>query len=344
VRRLRVLVLMHPDFVPPDSTAGYTAQEINRWKTEFDVVSTLRTAGHDVRPLGVQEEIKPVRDAIEDFKPHVVYTLLEEFHYTSGYDQHIASFLELMKVPYTGCNPRGLILARGKDLSKTLAHHRRIAVPAFAVFPMRRKVKRPSRLALPLIVKSLSEDGSFGISQASIVDTEEELAARVAFVHDQLGTAAIAEQYIEGRELYVGVLGNNRLRVLPVWELKFGNLGGQGARQIATKKAKHDPAYQERVGIEDGPARNLPPDVLARIQRTAKRIYRTLGLDGYARIDFRLAVDGTPYFIEANPNPEIAKSQEFATAARHDGLGYPELLHRILMLGMSRAKAGASVG
>jgi D-alanine-D-alanine ligase len=344
MRRLRVLVLMHPDFVPPDSTAGYTAQEINRWKTEFDVVSTLRTAGHDVRPLGVQEEIKPVRDAIEDFKPHVVYTLLEEFHYTSGYDQHIASFLELMKVPYTGCNPRGLILARGKDLSKTLAHHRRIAVPAFAVFPMRRKVKRPPRLALPLIVKSLSEDGSYGISQASIVDTEEELAERVAFVHDRLGTAAIAEQYIEGRELYVGVLGNNRLRVLPVWELKFGNLGGQGARQIATEKAKHDPAYQERVGVEDGPARDLPPEVLVRIQRTAKRIYRTLGLDGYARIDFRLAADGTPYFIEANPNPEIAKSQEFATAARHVGLGYPELLHRILMLGISRAKAGTSVG
>jgi D-alanine-D-alanine ligase len=344
MRRLRVLVLMHPDFVPPDSTAGYSAQEINRWKTEFDVVSTLRAAGHDVRPLGVQEEIKPVRDAIEDFKPHVVYTLLEEFHYTSGYDQHIASFLELMKVPYTGCNPRGLILARGKDLSKTLAHHRRIAVPAFAVFPMRRKVRRPSRLALPLIVKSLSEDGSYGISQASIVDTEEELASRVAFVHDQLGTAAIAEQYIEGRELYVGVLGNNRLRVLPVWELKFGNLGGQGARQIATEKAKHDPAYQQRVGIEDGPARNLAPEVLARIQRTAKRIYRTLGLDGYARIDFRLVADGTPYFIEANPNPEIAKSQEFATAARHDGLDYPELLHRILMLGISRAKAGASIG
>jgi len=249
-----------------------------------------------------------------------------------------------MKIPYTGCNPRGLILARGKDLSKTLVHHRRIAVPAFAVFPIRRKVKRPRRLALPLIVKSLSEDGSYGISQASIVDTDEQLAERVSFVHERLGTAAIAEQYIEGRELYVGVLGNNRLRVLPVWELKFGSLGGQGARQIATKKAKHDPDYQERVGIVDGPAKDLAPEVYARIQRTAKRIYRTLGLDGYARIDFRLAVDGTPYFIEANPNPEIAKSQEFATAARHDGLDYPELLHRILVLGTSRAKAGASVG
>ncbi|MBN8989481.1 MAG: ATP-grasp domain-containing protein [Rhizobiales bacterium] len=344
MRRLRVLVLMHPDFMPPDSTDGYSAQEINKWKTEFDVVSTLRASGHDVRPLGVQEEIKPVREAIESFKPHVVYTLLEEFHYTSGYDQHIASFLELMKVPYTGCNPRGLILARGKDLSKTLVHHRRIAVPAFTVFPMRRKVKRPSRLALPLIVKSLSEDGSFGISQASIVDTDEKLAERVAFVHDRLGTAAIAEQYIEGRELYVSVLGNNRLRVLPIWELKFGRMGRRGARQIATERAKHDPTYQERVGIEDGLAKNLAPEVSARIHRAAKRIYRTLGLDGYARIDFRLSADGTPYFIEANPNPEIAKSQEFATAAKHDGLDYPGLLHRILALGISRAKAGASVG
>jgi D-alanine-D-alanine ligase len=315
MRRLRILVLMHPDFMPPDSTDGYTAQKINEWKTEYDVVSTLRAAGHEVRPLGAQEEIKPVRDAIEDFKPHVVFTLLEEFHYNVAYDQHIASYLELMKVPYTGCNPRGLILARGKDLSKTLVHHRRIAVPAFAVFPMRRKVKRPARLALPLIVKSLNEDGSRGISQASVVDTDEKLAERVAFIHERVGTAAIAEQYIEGRELYVGVLGNNRLRVLPVWELKFGTMGGQGARQIATEKVKHDPSYQERVGIVDGPAMNLTPEVSARIQRIAKRIYRTLGLDGYARIDFRLCADGTPYFIEANPNPEIAKRP----AASHSG-------------------------
>ena len=126
-------------------------------------------------------------------------------------------------------------------------------------------------------------------------------------------------------------------------QIKIG-MGGEGARQIATEKAKHDLSYQERVGIVDGPARNLAPAVTARIQRLAKRIYRTLGLDGYARIDFRLSADGTPFFIEANPNPEIAKSQEFATAARHDGLDYPDLLHRIVALGISRAKAGASVG
>src|SRR5260370_8139118 len=199
MRRLRVLVLMHPDLVPPDSTDGYTARQINEWKTEYDVVSTLRAAGHEVRPLGVQEEIKPVRDEIEGFKPHVIFTLLEQLYHepVPVYDQHIASYLELMQIPYTGCNTRGMILARGKDLSKTLVHYRRIAVPAFAVFPMRRKVKRPARRALPLIVKSLNEDGSWGISQASIADTDEKLAERVAFVHERLGTAAIAEQYIE---------------------------------------------------------------------------------------------------------------------------------------------------
>jgi D-alanine-D-alanine ligase len=341
MKPLRVLVLMHPDLVPPDSTKGYSAQEINKWKTEYDVVSTLRAAGHEVRPLGVQDELKPVRDEIEGWKPHVVFTLLEQFHGEVIYDQNVASYLELMRIPYTGCNPRGLMLARGKDLSKTLVHYHRIPVPAFAVFPLRRKVRRPSRLALPLIVKSLSEDASWGISQASVVDTDEKLAERVAFIHERIGTAAIAEQYIEGREIYVGVLGNDRLRVLPVWELKFGNMA-EGGWAIATEKVKHDPIYQKRTGIVDGPAKDLAPELYAHIQRMAKRVYRTLQLDGYARVDFRLSADGVPYFLEVNPNPEIAQSQEFATAAKHDGLAYPDLLQRIVALGISRATATVS--
>ncbi len=343
MKPLRVLVLVHPDLMPPDSTKGYTEQQINEWKTEYDVVRTLRRAGHEVRPLGVHDELKPIRDELESFKPDVVLTLLEEFSNEAIYDQNVASFLELMRVPYTGCNPRGLVLARGKDLSKTLVHYHRIPVPAFAVFPMRRKVRRPARLPLPLIVKSLSEDGSYGISQASVVDSDAKLAERVGFIHERIGTPAIAEQYIDGREIYVGVIGNERLRVLPVWELEFGNLA-QGDWPIATEKAKHDTDYQERHSILHGPAKNLPPELLARIQRSAKRIYRTLELDGYARIDFRLTAEGTPYFLEANPNPEIAESQEFAAAARHDGIKYVDLLHRILALGMNRAAATVSAG
>jgi D-alanine-D-alanine ligase len=338
MRRLRVLVLLHPDLMPPDSLKGYSEQEISTWKTEYDVVSTLRANGHEVRPLGVTSELAPIRQEVESFKPHIAFNLLEEFHGEALYDQNVASYLELLRVPYTGCNPRGLVLARGKDLSKKLVHYHRIPVPAFAVFPLQRKVSRPPRLALPLIVKSLIEDASMGIAQASVVDSDEALAERVEFIHERIGTAAIAEQYIEGRELYVGVLGNDRRRVLPIWELRFGDLA-QGTRPIATEKVKHDVEYQQRHGVAQGPAEGLPAQLETRIKAMVKRICRTLELDGYARVDFRLSADNVPYFIEANPNPEIARSEEFAQSAEHDGLNYPALLNRILALGISRAKS-----
>ena len=180
-----------------------------------------------------------------------MFNLLEEFHGEAVYDHSVVSYLELLRVPYTGCNPRGLVLSRGKDLAKKLVHYHRVPTPAFAVFPMGRKVKRPPRLQLPLIVKSLIEDASMGIAQASVVESDEALAERVTFIHERIGTAAIAEQYIEGREIYVGVLGNDRRRVLPIWELQFGDLA-QGTRPIATEKVKHDLEYQQRHGVVEG--------------------------------------------------------------------------------------------
>ena len=338
MKPLRVLVLSHPDLMPPDSLAGRSEQEIHGWKTVIDVVGALRAAGHEVRPLGVQHELRPIRDDVVSWKPDVVFNLLEEFHGETTYDQNVASYLELLRVPYTGCNPRGLMLARGKDLSKKLLSYHRIPTPAFAVFPMRRKIRRPARLEFPLIVKTLSQDASLGIAQASVVNSDDKLAERVTFIHERIGTAAIVEQYIEGRELYVGVLGNERLRVLPIWELEFRGLA-PGAIRIATEKVKHDPDYQERRGIFQGPAKDLPPELQARIDRTARRICRTLQLDGYCRIDFRLSADGIPYFLEANPNPEIARVEEFAQAALHDGLAYTDLLQRVLALGIKRASA-----
>jgi len=337
MRPLRVLVLSHPGLIPPESVEGRSERELHHWKTVSSVMQALSSAGHDVRALGVQLELQPIRDEIEGWKPHVVFNLLEEFHGETAYDQNVASYLELLRVPYTGCNPRGLMLARGKDMSKTLVAYHRIATPAFHVFPMRRKVRRPRRLEFPLIVKTLNEDASRGIAQASVVNSEEKLVERVAFIHDRIGTAAIVEQFIEGRELYVGVLGNERLRVLPVWELEFGESSAQ-ANRIATARVKHDPVYQEQRGILQGPAEDLAPELAARIQRIAKRIYRTLALDGYARIDFRLSAEGVPYFLEANPNPEIAENEEFAQAADYDGLEYAPLLERIVALGIRRTQ------
>ena len=343
MRKLRVLMLTHPDLVPPASLKGQSEQDIHTWKTEWDVVSTLRRSGHEVLPLGVQNELAPIREAVEGFKPHVVFNLLEEFHGEAVYDHSVVSYLELLRVPYTGCNPRGLVLSRGKDVSKKLVHYHRVPTPAFAVFPMGRKVKRPPRLALPLIVKSVIEDASMGIAQASVVETDEALAERVAFIHQRIGTAAIAEQYIDGREIYVGVLGNDRRRVLPLWELHFGDLP-QGTRPIATEMVKHNLEYQDRHGVTQGPAEGLTPQTVTRIHTMVKRICRTLDLEGYARIDFRLAPDGTPYFIEANPNPEIARIEEFARSAKHDGLDYPDLLNRILALGLARGRSAGIAG
>jgi D-alanine-D-alanine ligase len=340
MKHLRVLVLMHPDLIPPDSIKGKTEAEIDVFKTEYDVVSTLRAAGHEVRPLGVYDELRPIREAITEWKADVVFNLLEEFHGETAYDQNVASYLQLVRIPFTGCNPRGMMLARGKDLSKQLVAHHRIPTPAFVVYPLAHKVKRPKRLGFPLIVKSLTEDSSYGIAQASVVESDEKLEERVKFIHERVGTAAIVEQFIDGRELYVGVIGNDRRRVFPVWELEFKQMA-PGARRIATERVKHNVDYQEKRGILHGPAADLAPELALRIQNVAKRVCRTLDIDGYARIDFRLSADNVPYFLEANPNPEIAKSQEFAHAAAHDGLKYRALLNRILMLGIARAKGTA---
>jgi D-alanine-D-alanine ligase len=338
MKRLRVLVLMHPDHVPPESLDELGPQEALRLKAEFDIVQCLRKLGHEPRALGVQDEFLPIRDTVEELKPHIVFNLLEEFHRNMLFDQNVVSLLELLRVPYTGCNPRGLILARSKSTGKKLLAYHRIPVPDFLVIPRGHRTRRPKKLGFPLIVKSLMEHSSMGIAQASLVEDDERLAERVAFVHDSVGTDAIAERFIEGREIYVGVLGNDRLVALPPIELVFEKMPANAAL-IATAKVKHDLAYQAKRGIALRAAENLEPEVLERIARLAKRIYKTLELDGYARIDFRLSKDNVPYFLDANPNPDISDGEELASAAALIGMNYGDLISRILSLGMKRGAA-----
>jgi D-alanine-D-alanine ligase len=332
VKPLRVLALMDERRIPPDepSDAELTTAD---WKTEYDVTATLERLGHQVHNLGVRGDLNVIRRTLEEVKPHVVFNLLEDFHDVPIYDQNVVSYLEILRTPYTGCNPRGLMLARDKALSKSLLASHRIPVPEFAVFRIGRAVRRPRRLAFPLIVKSLTKEGSEGIAQTSIVDSDEKLAERVRFVHERLGTHAIAERFVDGRELYVGVLGNERLQVFPVWELLFERLP-EGAPRIATERVKWDPAYQEKVGVKTAAAKNLPDELLARIARLCKRIYRTLQLSGYARIDLRLDANGLVHVLEANPNPQIAYGEDFAESAEYAGIEYGELLQRIVNLGM----------
>jgi D-alanine-D-alanine ligase len=332
MKSLRTLVVVHTSLVPPESLDGYSAREIDEWRTEYDVVSTLRACGHEVRTLGVLDSLTELRSALIEWKPEVVFNLLEEFNGIVTYDQHVVAFLELMRAPYTGCNPRGLLLSRDKVLCKQLLAFHRIPTPRFAVFRRGQRFVLPRRLRLPLFVKSATEDASLGIAQASVVEDSARLRERVQFMHEQIGSDALVEEYIEGRELYVGVLGNERLTRLPVWEMRFGSMPGPHPT-IATRKVKWDRAYQSRYDITTRAAEELPPAVLQRLDRLSRRIYRALHLSGYARIDFRLRGDGSLFMLEANANPNLTGVEDFAEAARAAGIEYPLLLERIIDLG-----------
>jgi len=330
---MRVLALVHRHLIPPatvEEGADITAQP---WRTEYDVISTLTAMGHDVRALGVHDDLGEIRRLADEWKPHIAFNLLEGFDDVTIFDQNVVSHLELLKLAYTGCNPRGMLLARDKSLSKKLLAYHRIPIPDFEVFRIGRPIRRSKRLAFPLMVKSLTQEASIGISQASVVDGDEKLKERVSFIHQSIGTAAIVERYIEGREIYVGILGNQLLQALPVWELYFTNMP-DGSRRIATDRVKWSVKYQKKYGIDSGPARDLADAKCEQLQHLCKRAYRALELSGYARIDLRLDEAGNPWVIEANPNPQIARGEDFAASAEKAGLPYESVLQRILNLGL----------
>jgi D-alanine-D-alanine ligase len=335
VRSLRVLVLIREGLEPPDSIEGMSNEDLMAapWKTEYDVVATLEELGHRTKILPLYSDLAVLRETIEEWKPHITFNLLEEFRGIALYDQNVVTFLELLGLPYTGCNPRGLMIARDKALSKKLLAFHRIPVPKFMVFQRGRRNRQTRRLdTFPFLVKSVVEDASLGISQASLVKNENGLSERVDFIHKHTGTDAIAEEFIEGRELYVGVLGNRRLEVFPVWELLFKNKP-DNMPLIATARAKWSVKYQKKYGIVARAADDLPDPLVKQITQKCKRIYRILELSGYARLDFRLRDDGTLFFLEANPNPDLTFGEYFADSAEKKDISYDTLIQRILNLG-----------
>jgi D-alanine-D-alanine ligase len=333
VSRLRILALVHRHLIPPDTVPEGTDRTSEPWRTEYDVVSTLRAMGHEVQVLGVHDDLGEIRRIAAEWKPHIAFNLLEGFDDITIFDMNVVSFLELLKLSYTGCNSRGLLLARDKSLSKKLLAYHRIAVPEFEVFRAGRPIRRPKRLPFPLIVKSLTQEASIGISQASVVDSDEKLKERVTFIHESIGTAALVEQYIDGRELYVGILGNQSLQALPVWELFFTNMPPD-AKRIATDRVKWSVKYQKKYGIDSGPARDLSDAMCESIQHLCKRTFRALELSGYARIDLRLDEAGKVWVLEANANPQIARGEDFVDSAAKAGLSYEGVLQRIINLGI----------
>ena len=331
-KKLKVLVLFDgtsPTTIDQDLSKEMKTKE---WKTEADVMAALAKLGYQAEHLAIFDDVDLLRQKLGTFSPHILFNLVEQFKNNPGFDQNIVSFFEMQGLPFTGCGATGLTLCKHKGISKKILHYHRIHVPNFAVIPRGQRIARPKQLEFPVLVKPVKEEASYGISQASFVETDEQFRERVAFIHQKYESDVIAEQYIEGRELYVSVMGNARLHVFPIRELVFREVPPNEPR-IATYKAKWDEEYRKRWGLKNQFAERLEPGLVAQIEQMCKRIYRLLTIDGYARIDLRLTPDNTVYFIEANPNPHLAEDEDFALSADKAGLPYPQLIDAIIRLG-----------
>ena len=332
-KELKVLVLFDgagPTTLDQDLSAEMKTKD---WKTEANVMAALGTLGHTAEHLAIFDDLDLVRQKVENFAPDVLFNLVEQFKNNPGFDQNIVSLFEMQGIPFTGCGATGLTLCKHKGISKKILGYHRIHVPNFVVIPRGQRIARPKQLKFPILVKPVKEEASYGISQASFVENDEQFRERAAFIHEKYDGGVIAEEYIVGRELYVSVMGNLRLNVFPIRELVFREVPPNEPK-IATYRAKWDDEYRKRWGLKNQFAENLDSTCVAHIEQTCKRIYRLLTIDGYARIDLRLTANNEVYFIEANPNPILAKNEDFALSAGKAGLPYPQLIDRIIRLGM----------
>ena len=335
-KKLKVLVLCDAiEPTPPDhDLATYLAGDR---KTEAGVLGVFTQLGHTAEHLVIFDDLELLRQKIQTFQPDVIFNLADQFRNNRAFDQNIVSFLEMHGLPFTGCGSTGLTLCKHKAISKKILGYHRIHVPEFTVIPRGRRGVRPRRLKFPILIKPLKEEASYGISQASFVENDDQFRERVQFIHEKYDNDVIAEEYIAGREFYVSILGNQRLQALPIRELVFKEVPPDEPK-IATYKAKWDEEYRKRWGLQNQFAEGLDPALVASIEQTCKRIYHLLTIDGYARLDLRVTAKNEVYFIEANPNPMLAADEDFAQSALKAGLSYPQLIDRILRLGLNSVR------
>jgi D-alanine-D-alanine ligase len=330
---LKVLTLF--DAVRPTTLDQDLGPELKTadWKTEAAVLAALNELGYPHEHLAIFDDLDLLRQKLQTFSPDVIFNLADQFRNNRAFDQHIVSFLAMSDLAFTGCGSTGLTLCKHKGISKKILSYHRIHTPDFVIIPRGKRIARPKRLQFPILVKPLKEEASYGIAQASFVETDEQFRERVGFLHQNTDNDVIAEEYIEGRELYVSLIGNHRLQVFPIRELVFREVPPDEPK-IATYRAKWDDAYRERWGLENRFAEGLEPALVRHIEAVCKRIYHLLTIDGYARLDLRLNARNELYFIEANPNPILAPDEDFAQSARKAGLAYPQLIDRIARLGL----------
>jgi D-alanine-D-alanine ligase len=311
-------------------------REVAAWKVdepemEYQIAHALQERGHEVRLLGVSDDLDYLIRCLGEWKPDLVFNGAEAFRGNEALEYLLPGLLEAEGYRYTGAPPLALQMTRNKAISKKVLAYVGIQVPGFISYRLHEKVEQHPGLRFPLFVKPLQTDGSAGIAQASLVQDMAALADRVAFIQDRFGQGAIAEEFVEGRELYVSVLGNDdSLEILPIIEMVFDKSKTRPEERIATQFAKWDEGYRDRKGIRNVIARPLSKSVRERIHQTCRTAYRALWLRDYARLDLRLSPDGQIWVIEANANPFISYGHDMANAAAKAGMEYSDFIQRIV--------------
>ena len=322
----------HPEW---DDAAFKREVEQKTEEAEYDVARALLANGHDVLMIGIGDDVAPLLIKLAAFQPKLVFNGCEGFRKNARHEYAIAALLDMYGYRYTGSSPTALLVARNKSLTKKILAYHGIRVPAFAEFHEGDKLVRPSELRFPLIVKPLLEDASIGIAQASVVEEDASLSQRVEFIHEKYHQAAIVEELVDGREVYVGLIGNDAVEVLPLTEMTFGE-PEIGEHRIATYKAKWDEEYRKKKKIKNVFAKGVSEELTRRIGEICTTAFHALWLQDYGRVDVRLAHDNEVYVLEVNPNPFIAAEHELAEAAEKSGLKYNALIQRIVDEAMAR--------
>lgn len=332
MKSLKILLLFDLSFkIDPKNYNHYW--NTPDWKTEKDVKNALLKLGHQVLPFGIHDDIEPFIKIVKDQKPDLVFNMSEAFSGQRNFEPNLTALMQLVGVPFTGAGPMSLQLCKDKGLTKIILDYHEIKTPQFVIAKKGRAITSLKNFSFPAFIKPLQLESSEGISQSSFVTNEKDAFARVKFIHDSLNTDAIIEEFIDGREVYVSILGNEKLQVFPPRELFFKEIPDHEPK-FATYRSKWDQTYRKKWGIDTDWAKDFSEPMQKKLNDVCKKIYRLLEIQGFGRIDLRIRQDDI-YFIEANPNPSIAKKEDYALSASKAGVKYEDLIAKIVSLSLS---------
>jgi len=331
---MKILILFDLAYrLDPDETLSPERLKEEQRPTEADVMESLLRLGHSVETLAVFDNVTHIVEKLNTCVPDVVFNLSESFHHNRAHEPNIPALLELLKVRYTGSGPDALLLCKDKAITKKVLAYHHVRVPGFVVSHRLSPLRRLKRFKFPAFVKPRYEESSDGISKASFARDEREAIERAQFIHQKFDCDALIEEYIDGRELYISVLGSRRLTVFPPREVFFDNMPADVPR-FATYHAKWNDTYRKKWGIANGAARELPPEVERDLRKIARNVYGWLKIRGCGRLDVRLTSTGELFVIEVNPNPSLSQDEDFAQSAAAAGMDYDALITAILSLAM----------